>query len=44
VPWSLRDRLLGAVKELPEQTQQVLRSAAAGGVRVGHGLLAELDR
>jgi DNA-binding CsgD family transcriptional regulator len=41
VPWSLRDQLLGAVKELPEQTQQVLRSAAAGGgVRVGHGLLA----
>src|SRR5215469_1300008 len=46
VPWSLRDQLLGAVKELPEQTQQVLRSAAAGGIRVGHGLLAavtELD-
>jgi predicted ATPase len=40
VPWSLRDQLLGAVKELPEQTQQVLRSAAAGGIRVGHGLLA----
>jgi DNA-binding CsgD family transcriptional regulator len=40
VPWSLRDQLLGAVKELPEQTQQVLRSAAAGGVRVGHRLLA----
>jgi DNA-binding CsgD family transcriptional regulator/tetratricopeptide (TPR) repeat protein len=40
VPWSLRDQLLGAVKELPEQTQHVLRSAAAGGVRVGHRLLA----
>ena len=40
VPWSLRDQLLGAVKELPEQTQQVLRAAAAGGVRVGHELLA----
>ena len=40
VPWSLRDQLLGAVKELPEQTQQVLRTAAAGGVRVGHELLA----
>jgi DNA-binding CsgD family transcriptional regulator len=41
VPWSLRDQLLGTVKDLPEQTQQVLRSAAAsGGIRVGHGLLA----
>ena len=40
VPWSLRDQLLGAVKELPEQTQQVLRAAAAGGIRVGHQLLA----
>ena len=40
VPWSLRDLLLGAVKELPEQTQQVLRAAAVGGVRVGHELLA----
>ena len=40
VPWPLRDLLLGAVKELPEQTQQVLRAAAAGDVRVGHTLLA----
>jgi DNA-binding CsgD family transcriptional regulator len=40
LPWSLRDLLLGAVKELPEQAQQVLRAAAAGGVRVGHELLA----
>ena len=40
VPWSLRDQLLGAVKELPEQTQQVLRAATLGGVRVGHALLA----
>ena len=31
LPWSLRDLLLGAVKELPEPTQQVLRSATAGG-------------
>jgi DNA-binding CsgD family transcriptional regulator len=46
LPGSLRDLLLGAVKELPEQAQQVLRAAAAGGVRVGHELLAmvtELD-
>src|SRR5271166_4005505 len=27
VPWSLQDQLLGAVKELPEQTEQVLRAA-----------------
>ena len=40
VPWSLRDQLLATVKELPEQTQQVLRAAAAGGLRVGHELLA----
>jgi DNA-binding CsgD family transcriptional regulator/tetratricopeptide (TPR) repeat protein len=39
LPWSLRDLLLGAVKGLPEQAQQVLRAAAAGGVRVGHELL-----
>ena len=40
VPWSLRDQLLAAVKELPEQTQRVLSAATAGGVRVGHELLA----
>jgi len=40
VPWSLRDQLLGVVKELPEQTQQVLRAATLGGARVGHALLA----
>jgi DNA-binding CsgD family transcriptional regulator len=40
LPGSLRDLLLGAVKELPEQAQQVLRAAAAGGARVGHELLA----
>ena len=40
VPWSLRDQLLAAVKELPEQAQQVLRAAATGGVRVSHELLA----
>ena len=40
VPWSLRDQLLGVVKELPEQTQQVLRAATLGGARVGHVLLA----
>jgi hypothetical protein len=40
VQWSPRDQLLGAVKELPERTQQVLRCSAAAGVRVGHELLA----
>jgi DNA-binding CsgD family transcriptional regulator/tetratricopeptide (TPR) repeat protein len=40
LPWSLRDLLLGAVKELPEQAQKLLRAAAAGGARVGHELLA----
>ena len=39
VPWSLRDLLLAAVKELPEQTQQVLRIAAAGSNRIRHRLL-----
>jgi DNA-binding CsgD family transcriptional regulator len=39
LPWSLRDLLLGAVKELPEPTQQALRIATVGGVRVGHSLL-----
>jgi len=44
LPWSLRDLLLGAVKELPEPTQQVLRIATAGGARVGHELLAAVTR
>ena len=44
LPWSLRDLLLGTVKELPEPTQQVLRTATAGGTRVGHELLAAVTR
>ena len=40
LPWSLRELLLSRVKELPVQAQQVLRSAAVGGSRIGHGLLA----
>ena len=39
LPWSLRDLLLAAVKDLPEETQQVLRIAAVGGDRVRHTLL-----
>jgi DNA-binding CsgD family transcriptional regulator len=40
LPWSLRDLLLGTVKDLPEQVQDLLRTAAVGGPRVGHGLLS----
>ncbi len=40
LPESLRDLLLTRIRRLPEQAQQVLRVAAAGGVRVRHGLLA----
>ena len=42
--WSLRELLLGAVKDLPEQVQQLLRTAAVGGSRVGHALLAAVTR
>ncbi len=44
LPWSLSDLLLGAVKDLPEQTQQLLRTAAVAGFRVGHALLAAVTR
>ena len=40
LPWSLRELLLAAVNELPEPAQQVLRTAAVGGPRVSHTLLA----
>jgi hypothetical protein len=40
LPWTLRDLLLATVKDLPGQTQQLLRTAAVGGHRVGHALLA----
>jgi DNA-binding CsgD family transcriptional regulator/tetratricopeptide (TPR) repeat protein len=40
LPESLRDLLLIAVRRLPEQTQEVLRAASAGGQRNGHALLA----
>ncbi|MFY9930783.1 MAG: AAA family ATPase, partial [Streptosporangiaceae bacterium] len=45
-PESLRDLLLDAVRRLPEDTQEVLRVASAGGGVIGHALLAvasELD-
>ena len=40
LPWTLLDLLLAAVKDLPGQAQQLLRTAAVGGHRVGHALLA----
>jgi DNA-binding CsgD family transcriptional regulator/tetratricopeptide (TPR) repeat protein len=40
LPWTLRELLAGAVKDLPEATQEVLRTAAVGGSRSGHALLA----
>ncbi|GII64167.1 helix-turn-helix transcriptional regulator [Sphaerisporangium krabiense] len=40
VPESLQDLIIGTVERLPEETQRVLRVAAAGGNRVGHPLLA----
>jgi DNA-binding CsgD family transcriptional regulator/tetratricopeptide (TPR) repeat protein len=39
-PDSMQDLILAAVERLPEETQRVLRIAAAGGTRVGHALLA----
>jgi DNA-binding CsgD family transcriptional regulator/tetratricopeptide (TPR) repeat protein len=40
LPESLRDLLVAGVRRLPEQTQEVVRVASAGGERVGHALLA----
>jgi pentatricopeptide repeat protein len=40
LPWTLRELLLAAVKDLPEQTQQLLRTAAVGGHGFSHALLA----
>jgi ATP/maltotriose-dependent transcriptional regulator MalT len=40
LPESLRDLLLDAVRRLPEDTQEVLRVASAGGESTGHALLA----
>ncbi|MFF5210434.1 helix-turn-helix transcriptional regulator [Streptosporangium sp. NPDC000396] len=39
-PDSLHDLIIGSVEQLPDETQRVLRIAAAGGIRVGHDLLA----
>ena len=40
LPESLRDLLLAGVRRLPEETQEVVRVASAGGERIGHALLA----
>ncbi|HEY6314523.1 MAG TPA: AAA family ATPase, partial [Streptosporangiaceae bacterium] len=39
LPESLRDLLLAGVRRLPEDTQEVLRMASAGGETTGHALL-----
>ncbi|NEA31244.1 AAA family ATPase [Streptomyces sp. SID13031] len=44
LPSSLSDLLLEMVQGLPDESQQVLRAAAVGGRRVGHGLLAAVTR
>jgi ATP/maltotriose-dependent transcriptional regulator MalT len=40
LPESLRDLLVAAVRRLPEETQEVVRVASAGGYRISHGLVA----
>jgi DNA-binding CsgD family transcriptional regulator len=40
LPESLRDLLVAGVRRLPEQSQEVVRVASAGGEQVGHALLA----
>jgi DNA-binding CsgD family transcriptional regulator len=39
LPESLRDLLLDSVRKLPEDTQEMLRVASAGGETTGHALL-----
>ena len=40
LPESLRDLLLATVRRLPEDTQELLGAASAGGQHTGHALLA----
>ncbi|WP_433250629.1 AAA family ATPase [Streptosporangium sp. CA-135522] len=42
-PDSLHDLIIGSVEQLPDETQRMLRIAAAGGIRVGHALLAAVS-
>lgn len=43
LPGSLRDLLLTAVHELPEETQRLLRFAAVWGTRIEHDLLSAVS-
>jgi len=43
LPESLRDLILSSVQRLPEETQEMLRVASAGGDRVEHALLAAVS-
>jgi ATP/maltotriose-dependent transcriptional regulator MalT len=43
LPDTLRDLLLISVHRLPEESQEVLRVASAGGDRIGHALLAAVS-
>jgi ATP/maltotriose-dependent transcriptional regulator MalT len=43
LPESLRDLILSSVQKLPEETQDILRTASAGGDRVEHALLAAVS-
>ncbi|QFY11224.1 AAA family ATPase [Nonomuraea phyllanthi] len=40
LPESLRDLLLASVERLPDETQELLRVASAGGQRIEHALLS----
>ncbi|GAA4068254.1 hypothetical protein GCM10022248_40680 [Nonomuraea soli] len=40
IPESLRDLLLASVQRLPEETQELLRVACAGGARIEHDLFS----
>nr|SBO98875.1 Putative LuxR-family transcriptional regulator [Nonomuraea gerenzanensis] len=40
LPESLRDLLLASVERLPEETQELLRVASAGGQRIEHALIS----
>jgi hypothetical protein len=42
LPESLRDLLVASMRRLPEETQEVVRVASAGGERTGHGLRAAI--
>lgn len=42
-PDSLHDLIIGSVEQLSDETQRVLRIAAAGGLRTGHDLLAAVS-